>query len=112
MEDSFKLGLIIPSKTTNPNVSSFFFPEHFQAIMSEAEASNQAIEPYITEDIDTNDYVEATYECENINNIGVNIEFDEDDVNDERILGKDGQRCFRRMGNDWWTRLMTHTITT
>ncbi|KAL7614377.1 hypothetical protein Lser_V15G06796 [Lactuca serriola] len=56
--------------------------------MSEAEATNQAIEPYITGDIDTNDYVEATYDNEKINNIGVNIEFDEDDVNDERILGK------------------------
>ncbi|CAI9267021.1 unnamed protein product [Lactuca saligna] len=59
--------------------------------MSEAEASNQAIKPYITEDIETNDYVEATYQCENTNNIGVDIKFDEDDVNDvnkERILGK------------------------
>ncbi|KAL7610329.1 protein FAR1-RELATED SEQUENCE 5-like [Lactuca sativa] len=56
--------------------------------MSESEATNQAIEPYITEDIDTNDYVEATYECEKINSIGENIEFNEDEVNDESILGK------------------------
>nr|KAJ0216047.1 hypothetical protein LSAT_V11C300149230 [Lactuca sativa] len=46
------------------------------------------LKPYITEDIDTNDNVEATYESEKINNIGGNIEFEEDDVNDERILGK------------------------
>nr|KAJ0224579.1 hypothetical protein LSAT_V11C100000940 [Lactuca sativa] len=58
------------------------------AIMSEVETTNQVIEPYITRDIDTNDYVEATYESEKINSISVNIEFDEDDVNDERILGK------------------------
>ncbi|CAI9301263.1 unnamed protein product [Lactuca saligna] len=59
-----------------------------QAIMSKAEATNQAIEPYITEDIDTNDYVEATYECEKTNSIGVNTEFDEDEVKDESILEK------------------------
>ncbi|XP_023758233.3 protein FAR1-RELATED SEQUENCE 5-like [Lactuca sativa] len=57
--------------------------------MSEAEASNQAIEPYITEDIDTNDYVEATSERETINNIGDEDDFnDVNDVNDERILRK------------------------
>ena len=56
--------------------------------MSEAEAINQSIEPYITEDIETNDYVEATYECEKINSIGVNTEFDEDEVKDESIMGK------------------------
>ncbi|XP_052621639.1 protein FAR1-RELATED SEQUENCE 5-like [Lactuca sativa] len=59
-----------------------------QTIMSEVEATNQAIEPYITEDIDRNDYVEATYECQKINSIGMNVEFDEDEVNDESILGK------------------------
>ncbi|KAL7605571.1 hypothetical protein Lser_V15G18762 [Lactuca serriola] len=59
-----------------------------KAIMSEAEATNQAIEPYITEDTDTNDYAEATYECEKLNSIDVNVEFDEDEVNDESILGK------------------------
>nr|KAJ0192343.1 hypothetical protein LSAT_V11C800419870 [Lactuca sativa]KAJ0210957.1 hypothetical protein LSAT_V11C400218080 [Lactuca sativa] len=59
-----------------------------QTTMSEAEATNQAIEPYITEDSDTNDYLEATYECEKTNSIGENIEFDEDEVNKESILGK------------------------
>ncbi|KAL7582419.1 protein FAR-RED ELONGATED HYPOCOTYL 3-like [Lactuca sativa] len=59
-----------------------------QTIMSEVEATNQAIEPYITKDIDRNDYVEATYECQKINSIGMNVEFDEDEVNDESILGK------------------------
>nr|KAJ0192282.1 hypothetical protein LSAT_V11C800399750 [Lactuca sativa] len=49
-----------------------------QTTTSEAEATNQAIEQYITEDSDTNDYVEATYECEKINSISENIEFDED----------------------------------
>ncbi|XP_023753804.1 protein FAR1-RELATED SEQUENCE 5-like [Lactuca sativa] len=56
--------------------------------MSESKAINQDIEPYITEDIDTNDYVEATYEYEKINSISVNTEFDEDEVKDESILGK------------------------
>nr|KAJ0203324.1 hypothetical protein LSAT_V11C500289730 [Lactuca sativa] len=56
--------------------------------MSEAKETNQATEPYITEDIDTNDYVVGTYKCERINSIGVNIELEEDIVNDESILGK------------------------
>ncbi|XP_052621609.1 protein FAR1-RELATED SEQUENCE 5-like [Lactuca sativa] len=57
-------------------------------MMLETEAGDQAIELYINENVDTNDFVEATYESEELNDFGVNIEFDEDDVNDERILGK------------------------
>ncbi|CAI9284425.1 unnamed protein product [Lactuca saligna] len=57
-------------------------------MMFETEAIDQAIEPYINENVDTNDFVEATYESEELNDFGVNIEFDEDDVNDERILEK------------------------
>ena len=56
--------------------------------MFETEATDQAIEPYINENVDTNDFVEATYESEELNDFGVNIEIDEDDVDDERILGK------------------------
>ncbi|KAL7598264.1 hypothetical protein Lser_V15G27339 [Lactuca serriola] len=57
-------------------------------MMFETKADDQAIEPYINENVDIHDFVEATYESEELNDFGVNIEFDEDDVNDERILGK------------------------
>ncbi|CAI9269669.1 unnamed protein product [Lactuca saligna] len=57
-------------------------------MMFETEAADQAIEPYINENVDTNDFVEATYDSKELNDFEVNIEFDEDDVNDERILGK------------------------
>nr|KAJ0185861.1 hypothetical protein LSAT_V11C900463870 [Lactuca sativa] len=59
-----------------------------QAIMSETEATNQTIEPYIAEDVDTNDFMEATYESEELNDFDVNIEFDKDEYNVEKILGK------------------------
>ncbi|XP_023731549.1 protein FAR1-RELATED SEQUENCE 5-like [Lactuca sativa] len=57
-------------------------------MMFESEAADQAIEPYINENVDINDFVESTYESDELNDFGVNIEFDEDDVNNERILGK------------------------
>nr|KAJ0190259.1 hypothetical protein LSAT_V11C800446290 [Lactuca sativa] len=57
-------------------------------MMFETEAVDQAIEPYINENVGTNDFVEATYDFEELNDFGVNIEFDEDDVSAERILGK------------------------
>ncbi|XP_023754910.1 protein FAR1-RELATED SEQUENCE 5-like [Lactuca sativa] len=59
-----------------------------QVIMVETEANDQAIELHVTEDIDTNDFVEATCESEKINDVDVNIECDEDEVSDESILGK------------------------
>nr|KAJ0196871.1 hypothetical protein LSAT_V11C700361200 [Lactuca sativa] len=51
-------------------------------MMFEIEAVDQAIEP-----VDTNDFMEATNESEELNNFGMNID-DEDDLDDERILGK------------------------
>ncbi|CAI9297405.1 unnamed protein product [Lactuca saligna] len=57
-------------------------------MMFESEAADQAIEPYINDNVDINDFVESTYESDELNDFEVNIEFDEDDVNDERILGK------------------------
>ncbi|CAI9287747.1 unnamed protein product [Lactuca saligna] len=59
-----------------------------QTMVFETEAADQAIEPYIYENVDTNDFVEATYELEEVNDFGVNIEIHENDVDDERILGK------------------------
>ncbi|CAI9297857.1 unnamed protein product [Lactuca saligna] len=56
--------------------------------MVETEANDHAIELHVTEDIDTNDFVEATRESEKINDVDVNIESDDNEVNDESILGK------------------------
>ncbi|CAI9290532.1 unnamed protein product [Lactuca saligna] len=59
-----------------------------QAMMFETEATDQDIEPYINKTIDTNDFVEASYESEELNDFDVNIEFEEDEDNVERIMGK------------------------
>ncbi|CAI9300286.1 unnamed protein product [Lactuca saligna] len=56
--------------------------------MVETEANDHAIELHVTKDIDTNDFVEATRESEKINDVDVNIESDDNEVNDESILGK------------------------
>ncbi|CAI9290267.1 unnamed protein product [Lactuca saligna] len=59
-----------------------------EGIVFETELAEQAIEPYINENVNTNDFVEATCESEELNDFGVNIKIDEDNVNDERILRK------------------------
>ncbi|CAI9272527.1 unnamed protein product [Lactuca saligna] len=58
-----------------------------EAMVFETEAVDQAIEPYINENVNTNDSMEATYESEELNDFSVKIEIDEYDVDDERILG-------------------------
>ncbi|CAI9287048.1 unnamed protein product [Lactuca saligna] len=59
-----------------------------KTMMFETEATDLAIEPYINKNVDTNDLMEETYESEARNDFDVNIEFDEDEDNVERILGK------------------------
>ncbi|XP_023745855.2 protein FAR1-RELATED SEQUENCE 5-like [Lactuca sativa] len=54
----------------------------------ETEATDKAIKPYINKNVDINNFVEATYETEELSDFGVNIKIDKDDVDDERILGK------------------------
>nr|KAJ0191387.1 hypothetical protein LSAT_V11C800445480 [Lactuca sativa] len=75
----------------------------------ETEATDQAIEPYINENVDTNDFVEATYESEELNDFGVNIEIDEDDVDDERILGKEDGKWLVDSFNDTHNHDLTMT---
>nr|KAJ0187616.1 hypothetical protein LSAT_V11C900478250 [Lactuca sativa] len=58
-----------------------------KVVMFQTEVTDQAIELYLNENVVTNDFVEATFEYEEFKDFDVNIEFDEDKDNVNRILG-------------------------
>nr|KAJ0212919.1 hypothetical protein LSAT_V11C400166620 [Lactuca sativa] len=58
-----------------------------QIMMFETKATDEAIESHINENVDTNDF-KTTYDSEEVNDFDMNIKFDEDKDNFERILRK------------------------